>query len=90
MEFTQPLGVVLGLAVRINNQYSHPVSMGRCTDAYMTINDMWEISWKTGYLLSNVYMGIGEIMGTGYHVDDKQMMQTIESQLMMSWGSHTK
>ena len=45
VEFTQPLGVGLGLAVRINNQYSHPVCMGRCTDDYMTINNMREISW---------------------------------------------
>ena len=78
MEFTQPLGVGLGLVVRINNQYSHPVCMGRCTDAYTTINDMQEISWKNGYLLSNVYAGIGEIMGMEYHVDDEQMMQTVE------------
>ena len=80
--FTQPLGVGLGLAVRINNQYSHPVCTGRCTDTYTTINNMQEISWKTGYLLRNVYMGIGEIAGMGYHVDDVQMMQTIKSQLM--------
>ena len=39
-------------------------------DAYATINDMREISWKTGYLLGNVDMGIGEFMGTGYHVND--------------------
>ena len=90
MEFTQPLGVGLGLVVRINNQYSHPVCMGKCTDAYATINDMREISWKTSYLLGNVYTGIGEIVGMGYHVDDEQMMQTVESQLMMSQGSHTK
>ena len=44
VEFTQPLGVGLGLAVRINNQYSHPVCTGRHTDDYMTINDMQEIS----------------------------------------------
>ena len=48
VEFTQPLGVGLGSAVRINNQYSHPVCMGRCMDAYATINDTWEISRKTG------------------------------------------
>ena len=59
-------------------------------DAYATINDMQEISQKTGYLLSNVYAGIGEFVETGYHVDDMQMMQTVESQLMMSWGSPTK
>ena len=52
--------------------------------AYATINDMQEISWKTSYLLRNVYVGIGEIMGTGNCVDDMQMMQRVESQLMMS------
>ena len=84
MELTQPLGVGLGLAVRINNQYSHPVCTSYCTDAYATINDTWEISWNTGYLLSNINVGIGEIMGMGYLVDDMQMMQTVESQLMAS------
>ena len=43
VEFTQPLGVGLGLAVRINNQYSHLVCTGRCTDAYTTINDTQEV-----------------------------------------------
>ena len=28
--------------------------------------------------------GSGEIAGTGYHVDDVQMMQTVELQLIMS------
>ena len=45
---------------------------------------------KTGYLVGNIDAGIGEFAGTGYHVDDVQMMQTIELQLMMSHGSHTK
>ena len=44
VEFTQPLGVGLGLAVRINNQYSHPVCRGRDTDAYVTINNTRELS----------------------------------------------
>ena len=90
VEFTQPQGVGLGLVVRINNQYSHPVCMGRCMDAYVTINNMWEISWKTGYLLSNIYTGIWEFTGMGYCVDDMQTMPTVESQLMPSQGSHTK
>ena len=51
---------------------------------------MQEISWNTGYLLGNVYMGIGAIAGTGYCVDNVQMMQKVESQLMMSQGIHTK
>ena len=84
MEFTQPLGVGLGLAVRINNQFSHPVCTGRHTDAYTTINNTWETSQNTGYLLSNVYAGIGEIVGRVYLVDDMQTMQTVESQLMTS------
>ena len=84
MEFTHPQGVGLGLAVRINNQYSHPVCTGKHTDAYATINDTREISWNTSYLLGNVYMGIGEITGMGYHVDNVQMMQTVKSQLMTS------
>ena len=64
--------------------------MGRHTDAYTTINDMQEISWKTGYLLANIHVGIRELVGTGYHVDDMQTMQTVESQLIMSHGSCTK
>ena len=87
MELTQPLGVGLGLVDRINNQYSHPVCTGRHTDTYTTINDTWQISQNTSYLLGNVYAGIGEFAGLGYCVDDMQMMQTVESQLMMSWGS---
>ena len=45
VELTQPLGVGQGLAVRINNQYSHPVCTGRHTDDFTTINDTREISW---------------------------------------------
>ena len=59
-------------------------------DAYATINDMWEISRKTSYLLGNIYTGIGAFMGMGYHEGDVQRMQTVKSQLMMSHGSHTK
>ena len=59
-------------------------------DAYATINDMQEISWKTGYLFGNVYAVIGGIEGMGYCVDHEQTIQTVESQLMMSSGSHTK
>ena len=51
---------------------------------------MQEISQNTGYLLSNIYAGIGEIVGMGYCVDDMQMMRTVELQLMTSWGRHTK
>ena len=45
---------------------------------------------KTSYLLGNIHTGIGEFTGMGYHVDDVETMQTIESQLMMSCGSHTE
>ena len=43
-------------------------------DTYATINDMHEISWKTGYLLRNIHKGIWEIAGMGYCVDDVQTM----------------
>ena len=43
-------------------------------DAYTTINDTQEISRKTSYLVGNVDMGIEEFTGTGYHVNDMQMM----------------
>ena len=89
MEFTQPLGVGLGLVVRINNQHSHPVCTGRRTDAYAIINTTWEISWETSYLLGNIDVEIHEFAGTEYCVDDVQMMQTDELQMMMSCGSHT-
>ena len=59
-------------------------------DAYAAINNMQEISWNTGYLLGNIYTGIGEFPGMGYCVDSMQFMQTVESQLMTSQGSHTK
>ena len=59
-------------------------------DAYTTINDIQEISQKTGYLLSNVYAGIQEFVGTGFCVVDMQTMHTVELELMTSWGIHTK
>ena len=51
VEFTKPIGVGLGLVVRINNKYSHPACMGRCTDDYATINDTWEMS-RENWLLT--------------------------------------
>ena len=44
---------------------------------------------ETGYLLRNIDTGIREFTGMGYHVNNVQMMQTIELQLMTSCGSHT-
>ena len=44
---------------------------------------------NTGYLLGNVDVGIQEFTGMGYHVDDRQMTQTDESQMMMSRQSCT-
>ena len=38
-----------------------------------------EISQNTSYLRGNIDTGIGEIMGTGYCVNDVQMMQADES-----------
>ena len=43
---------------------------------------------KTGYLLGNVDVGIWEFAGMGYHVDDVQMTQTVESQIDVTWESH--
>ena len=63
--------------------------MGRCTDAYATINNTWEISWYTGYLLRNVDTGTQEFAGTGNHVNNRQTRQTDESQMMMSRRGHT-
>ena len=59
-------------------------------DAYATINDMWEISQKTGYLLGNVYAGVREFVEMGHHVDYVKTMPPVELQLMTSCGSHTK
>ena len=90
-EFTQPLGVGLGLAVRIKNQFSHPVCTGRHTDTYTTINNTQSISWENWLFTRECSCrGIGEFMGMGYHVSNMQMMQANESQLIMSRGSCTK
>ena len=83
MELTQPLWFGLGLAVRINNQYSHPVCTEKCTDAYMTINDTWEISREYRLLTWEQFVGMG------YRVDDGQMTWTDQSQMMTSCWSHT-
>ena len=37
---------------------------------------------KTGYLLGNVDAGIWEFRGTGYHVNNVQMMQKDKLQMM--------
>ena len=59
-------------------------------DAYATINGTRENHRKTGYLLGNIDAGIRKFVGTGYHVNDMQTMQTIESWLMTSCRSCTK
>ena len=87
MEFTQPLGVGLGLAVRINNQSSHPICTGRHTDNYSTINDTWEISRE--YQLLTWEPGTQEFAGMGNHVNDRQTRRTDKSQMMMSRRGHT-
>ena len=90
MEFTQPLGVGLGLAVRINNQYSYPVCTGRHTEDYTTINDTWKIyHGNTGYLLGNVDSGTQEFTGMGNHVNEGQRGLTDESQMMTSCQGRT-
>ena len=89
VEFTQPLGVGLGLAVRINNQYSHPVCTGRCTDNFTTINDTREISRLYQLLIRERGCRDSGIRGNGNHVNDRQMRWTDESQMMMSCRSCT-
>ena len=63
--------------------------MGRCTDAYATINDTQEISQKTGYLLSNIDAGMGEIcrnrMLCGQCADDVNSLATVDD---VMWKSH--
>ena len=46
-------------------------------NAYATINDMWEISQNTSYLLGNIDVGIQELTGMGYHVKDVQTMHQL-------------
>ena len=46
-------------------------------DTYTTINDIWEISQKTGYLLGNIDAGIQEFTGAGYHVNNVQTMHQL-------------
>ena len=89
MEFTQPLGVGLGLAVRINNQYSHPYVWEDTQTLTQQSTIHGEDNGKTGYLLRNIDTGIREFAGTGYHVEDVQTTQTDESQMMTSRGSCT-
>ena len=89
MEFTQPLGVGLGLAVRIK---TYTVTQYVREDAQMltqqsTIHGKYH--GKTGYLLGNVDAGIREFAGMGYCVDNIQTMQTDKLQMMTSCGSHT-
>ena len=84
MEFTQPLGVGLVLAVRLT---TNTVTQYVQENAQMLMQQSMihrKYHGKTGYLLGNVDMGIQEFMGMGYCVNDVQMMQTIEFQLMMS------
>ena len=89
MEFTQPLGVGLGLAVRIYNQYSHPYVWEDAQTLTQQSTIHGEDNGKTGYLLRNIDAGIREFAGTGYHVEDVQTMQTDKLQMMTSRGSCT-
>ena len=90
MEFTQPLGVGLGLAVRINPQYSHPVLMGQCSNSHATINETQENSCNTGNLLGNVCAGSQKMQECENHIDNVRTRQTDELQWMTSQTSHTK
>ena len=75
--------------VRINNQYSPPVCIGRRTDAHVTMNDTQEISWENRLLTQEHDMVIWEFVGTGYRVNDVQTIWTDELQMMTSCGSRT-
>ena len=89
MEFTQPLGAGLGLAVRINNQYSHPVCTGRHTNAYATINDMREKSWENQLLTQECSCGYWGIRGNripcGQRADNASNQVTVDD---VMWKSH--
>ena len=50
----QPLEVGLGLVVRINPQYSHPVFMGYHSNVHATINKMQENTRKNPKALNRV------------------------------------
>ena len=84
MKFTQPLGVGLGLAVRINNQYSKNKQ---------TIIQQSTICGKyhgiTSYLLGNIDAGTQEFAGKGNRVNKGQTRRTDESQMMMSRQGRT-
>ena len=84
VEFTQLLRVGLGLADGLSPQYSHPVFTGLLSIMHRTINEMWENSLSTGYLLGNVYVGLGKMQECENHVNNVQMRQTDESWWMMS------
>ena len=89
MELTQPLEDGLGLVVRINNQYSHPVCIGRCTDTYTTINNMWEISWENQLLTQECRCRYCEIFRNrilcGRHADDANNRVIVDD---ITWKSH--
>ena len=55
----------------------------------MTINDTWEISRVTSYLLRNVDTGTQEFAGMGNRVNDRQTRWTDELQMMTSRRSRT-
>ena len=57
-------------------------------DAYATINNTWEISQKTSYLLGNVDTGIREFMGMLYHVNDMQMITSWVAVDDVTWKPH--
>ena len=86
MEFTQPLGVGLGLAT------TNTVTQYVWEDAQMLMQKSMihgKYHGKTNYLLGNVDVGIREFVGMGYRVDNMQMMQTDEFQMMTSRGTCT-
>ena len=89
MEFTQRLGVGLGLAVGINPHYSHPVFTDNaqiCTQQSMRHRKTCGIP----VTYSGMLMQDQEHVGNENHADDMQMRQTDKSWWMMSQTSHTK
>ena len=84
MEFTQPLGVGLGLVVRINNQYSTQYVWEDAQTPTRQSSIRGKYHGNTGYLLGNLDVGTQEFTGMGNHVNDRQMRQTDELPMMMS------
>ena len=78
MEFTQPLGVGLGLVLGLNPQDSHPVCIRAQSHMHATINGTWENSWESSNSNGIWYSGIIKTWELVKCVNDVQMRQTDE------------